>query len=333
MTTMSREQPILSIRDLSIIIEDDSGVRTAVEKLSLDIERGQTLALVGESGAGKSLTALATLGILPTPPARVSSGAILFEEQNLLALPERAMRKLRGDRISMIFQEPITSLNPLMPVGEQIGEAMLIHQGLGKKNTREQVLALMEMTGIPDPRRRYRSYPHQLSGGIRQRVMIAMALSCRPKLLLADEPTSALDTTVQAQIVDLLSRLIRDLGMSVLLITHDLGVVAAMADRVIVVHDGRAVEEGAAREILKDPLHPYTRGLLAARPFSRDSVIASRITGSAIENIVEDSKKRGCRFASLCPIKTASCENEAPSLCTVAPGRKVRCIAPEQRNG
>ncbi len=329
---MSREPPILSIRDLSIVIEDDSGVRTAVDRLSLDIEKGQTLALVGESGAGKSLTALAALGILPTPPARVAAGSILFEDQDLLKMPERAMLKLRGDRISMIFQEPITSLNPLMPVGEQIGEAMLIHQGLGRKNTREQVLALMEMTGIPDPRRRYRSYPHQLSGGIRQRVMIAMALSCRPKLLLADEPTSALDTTVQAQIVDLLSRLIRDLGMSVLLITHDLGVVAAMADRVVVVHNGRVVEEGGVREILKDPLHPYTQALLAARPFSKDSEVASRLTGSVVQNVITYSDVAGCQFSAFCPIKTEACQNHAPNLASIAPGRKVRCIASPKRH-
>jgi oligopeptide/dipeptide ABC transporter ATP-binding protein len=333
MPWMSREQPILAIRDLSIVIEDNLGLEKAVDNLSLEVKKGQTLALVGESGSGKTLTALATLGILPTPPAKITSGSIFFEEQDLLTLPERAMRKIRGDRISMIFQEPVTSLNPIMPVGIQIGEAIEIHQGLGRRNSREQVLALMEMVGIPDPRRRYRSYPHQLSGGIRQRVMIAMALSCRPKLLLADEPTSALDTTVQAQIVDLLSRLIRDLGMSVLLITHDLGVVAAMADRVVVVHKGRVIEEGTTREILKNPSHPYTSSLISARPVQGKTYPLANLENMHADGIENRDKTRGCPFAVLCPNKLKNCENETPSLTYLNDGRKVRCFARETHNG
>lgn len=331
---MSRTKSILSIRELTISIENSFGTRIAVDRLSFDIERGRTVALVGDSGSGKSLIALATMGILPTPPARVSNGAIYFEETDLITLPERKMRALRGDRIAMIFQEPITSLNPLMPVGEQIAEAIRLHQGLEKRSTREQVVTLMEMMGIPDPRRRYRSYPHQLSGGVRQRVMIAMALSCRPDLLLADEPTSALDTTVQAQIIDLLSRLIRDLGMSVLLITHDLGVVAAMAHRVIVLYSGQVVEEGSAREILKDPLHPYTQALLAARPFTSDSAFRANRAFPGPDNLVSYNRSGGCPFAGFCRSTVERCKDETVGLVDFGTGRKVRCLAlQEQAHG
>ncbi|MCP4604008.1 MAG: ABC transporter ATP-binding protein [Proteobacteria bacterium] len=324
--------PILSIRDLSVVIDDDSGMRTAIDDFSLNIARGQTLALVGESGSGKSLTAMATLRILPTPPARVKSGSIIFDGIDLLTISEREMQRLRGDRIAMIFQEPVTSLNPLMQVGKQIVEAIRLHQGLDKRNAREQVLALMEMVGISDPKRSYGSYPHQLSGGIRQRVIIAMALACRPELLLADEPTSALDTTVQAQIVDLLSRLIRDLGMSVLLITHDLGVVAAMADRVVVVHEGRVVEEGSTRDILKSPLHPYTQALLAARPFLRDTSSVARLAGIGAVDTTSDEGLSGCPFASLCPVSAAVCREDLPVLADLGEDRKVRCAVKEKRD-
>lgn len=235
------------------------------------------------------------------------------------------MRKLRGDRIAMIFQEPVTSLNPVMPVGEQIGESIRIHLGLDKKSTRAQVLALMEMVGIPDPRRRYRSYPHQLSGGIRQRVMIAIALACRPDLLLADEPTSALDTTVQAQIVDLLARLIRDLGMSVLLITHDLAVVAAMADRVVVIHGGHVVEEGSPREILKDPLHPYTQILLTSRSQAQVTPVpVARPVGMDAAELQSPTSPQ-CPFAPHCPALNPRCAEGKPPLMDLGGGRKVRC--------
>ncbi len=332
MLAMSREKPILAVHDLSVTIKDGLGVRKAVDGLSLRISRGQTLALFGESGSGKSLTALATLGILPTPPAQVIEGSIDFDGRNLLALSERELQKLRGDRIAMIFQEPNTSLNPLMPVGEQIGETIRLHQRLDRINAREQVLALMEMVGISDPKRRYRSFPHQLSGGIRQRVMIAMALSCRPELLLADEPTSALDTTVQAQIVDLLSRLIRDLGMSVLLITHDLGVVAAMADRVVVIHKGRVVEEGSVREILKDPMHPYTRALLASEPLFNPSSQTHHARSSVADHS-SDRNAIGCPFFSLCLNKIDLCLEQNPVLTDLGTGRKVRCPLPVIQHG
>lgn len=329
---MSQSHPILSISDLTVVIEDEGGSRTAIDRLGLEVERGQTVAVVGESGSGKSLAALSVLRLLPSPPARIVSGSVIFDGQNLLALPEKEMRRLRGSRISMIFQEPSTSLNPLMHVGDQIGEAIRLHKQLDRRSVREQVLSLMETVGIPDPVRRYKSYPHQLSGGIRQRVMVAAALSCRPDLLLADEPTSALDTTVQAQIVDLLSRLIRDLGMSVLLITHDLGVVAAMADRVVVLFSGQVVEEGSARQILSDPLHPYTESLIASRTLSEDSIRFSRF--HALETAFpEKANGDRCPFVSLCSAKEERCGDTRPELVEMEGGRKVRCLATERLYG
>ncbi len=317
---MAAHTPILTVSNLSVIIKDDTADHTAVADLSFEIQRGQTLALVGESGSGKTLTALSVLRLLP-PAASIVNGSIVFDETDLLLLPRQRMQRIRGNRIAMIFQEPATSLNPLMTVGEQIGEALRIHQRLDRRSTREQVLMLMETVGIPDPRRRYRSYPHQLSGGIRQRVVVATALSCRPDLLLADEPTSALDTTVQAQIVDLLSRLIRDLGMSVLLITHDLGVVAALADRVVVLFDGQSVEEGTARDILTEPLHPYTRSLLFARSLTavssgRFSSIPPGDTAGPVQ----------CPFIDQCQNSIEACRRGSPELIRVKSDHKVRCF-------
>ncbi len=260
---MIPSRPILSIKDLSLTVKRRSGELQILNRLSLDVPKGQTVALVGESGSGKTLAALAVLGILPSA-AKVTEGTALFEGLDLLSMEENQLRQLRGDRIGMVFQEPGTSLNPLVPVGRQIGESLRIHKGLGRRITREQVMALMDLVGIPDPRRRYRSYPHQLSGGVRQRVVIAMALACRPDLLLADEPTTALDATVQAQILDLLSRLARDLRMSVLLISHDLGVVSALADRIAVLKDGSVVEEGTVEDVLHRPDHPYSKAFIKA---------------------------------------------------------------------
>jgi oligopeptide/dipeptide ABC transporter ATP-binding protein len=321
---MSEKDPILSVLNLSVKIKDNTDTHTSIDRLSFSIARGQTLALVGESGSGKTLTALSILRLLPSPPAHISGGSVLFDDVDLLTLPEHKMRLVRGNRIAMIFQEPGTSLNPLMPVGEQIGEGIRLHQQLDRRSVREQVLMLMETVGIPDPRRRYRSYPHQLSGGIRQRVVVATALSCRPDLLLADEPTSALDTTVQAQIVDLLSRMKRDLGMSVLLITHDLGVVAALADKVVVLYRGQAVEEGYATQILSEPLHPYTRSLLTARTL-RDASAPHRFS-----SISPGSSPRldgeACPFVGLCPSRQAACGESSPDLVELGEGRKVRCF-------
>ena len=315
---------ILSATGLSVSIHNQQKQKLALTDLSFEMFRGQTLAVVGESGSGKTLLALAIMRLLP-PKAEVQAGEILFGKRNLLRLSENEMRHLRGNRISMIFQEPTTALNPLMQVGEQIGEPIKLHQQLDRRNVREQVLALMETVGISDPRRRYRSYPHQLSGGLRQRVLLATALSCRPDLLLADEPTSALDTTVQAQIVDLLSRLKRDLGMSLMLITHDLGVVAALSDRVIVLYDGHLVEEGSTYQILKDPYHPYTQSLLAARSLSEPNLQFGRFFTMEFNNKNENGNNQ-CPFLALCPNKKKACSERAPGLQTLKNGRKVRCI-------
>jgi peptide/nickel transport system ATP-binding protein len=323
MSTVQSPSAMLSVTDLTVSIHDNTDAKLAITDLSFEMRRGQTLAVVGESGSGKTLLALAIMRLLPRN-ASILNGAIRLGKKNLLTLSEKEMRQLRGNRIAMIFQEPSSALNPLLQVGEQIGEAIRLHQGLDRRNVREQVLTLMETVGISDPRRRYRSYPHQLSGGLKQRVLLATALSCKPDLLLADEPTSALDTTVQAQIADLLSRLKRDLGMGLLLITHDLGVVAALADRVIVLYDGHLVEEGETGQILKDPLHPYTRNLLAARSLTDSAQFSRFFTMEFSKGPTADPKQ--CPFIALCPNKKSVCDTEAPGLVTLEDGRKVRCV-------
>ena len=324
MPIMSEKDPLLSIRNLSVAIEDEIDPRMAVCEVDLDIMRGQTVALVGESGSGKTLTALAVMGLLPSPPARIVSGRIEFDGMDLVSMNEQQMCELRGARIAMVFQEPGTSLDPVIPVGPQIAEVIQLHKGLGNRTAREQVLALLEIVGVPDPQRRYRAYPHQLSGGIRQRVMIAMALACRPDLLLADEPTSALDATVQAQIIDLLSGLIRDLGMSVLLVTHDLRIVSAIADRVVVVFSGRVVEEGSSQQILKEPIHPYTKALLAVRPFTQRSLSTKQMGSTGDQHMSFASFER-CPFSTFCPASFEICLNSRPDLADVGAARKVCC--------
>ena len=261
---MPKAPHTLSVRDLVVEVAGRGGPRVVIDGLSLDVPRGRAVALVGESGSGKTLTALAVLGLLPRA-ARVKGGAVLFDGEDVLAAGEERLRALRGDRIGMVFQEPRAALNPLMQVGPQIGEVLQVKKGLGSSLVREQVLSLMEMVGIADPPRSYATYPHQLSSGVLQRVLIATALACRPDLVIADEPTSALDATVQVQILDLLARLRQDLRMSMLLITHNLGVVAALADTVAVLHGGRVIEAGDVRDILGKPQHPYTRTLLKER--------------------------------------------------------------------
>jgi len=258
---------LLTVRDLRTWFHTDQGVARAVDGVSFDVRSGETLGIVGESGCGKTVTSLSILGLLPTPPARIHDGSsIRFDGRELVGLGERGMRALRGNEISMIFQEPMSSLNPVYTVGSQIAEALRLHRGLDRKGARTEVVRLLSEVGIAEPDRRVDEYPHQLSGGMRQRVMIAMALSCEPKLLIADEPTTALDVTIQAQILELLAALRRRHGMAVLLITHDLGVVAEVCDRVVVMYAGQVVETGTVHEIFADPRHPYTRGLLDSLP-------------------------------------------------------------------
>ena len=262
--------PILDVQQLTVVFEGGRSTVTAVDGVSLQIAPGETLGLVGESGSGKSVTALAMLRLLQ-PPGRVTAGRVMFEGRDLLTLPEREMRRIRGARISLIFQEPMTALNPVMRVGDQIAEALTVHGQAGAREARRRAADLLDAVHIPDAARRARDYPHQLSGGMRQRVIIAIALACRPALLIADEPTTALDVTIQAQVLDLLRELRAQYNLTLLLITHDFGVIAEMADRVAVMHRGALVEQGPVRQMLRAPAHEYTQGLLAAVPGSRVS--------------------------------------------------------------
>ncbi len=315
MSHSAPQPPILSIRDLHVSIHGRTDARPILKGLSVDIPRGSTVALLGESGSGKTLAAYAVLNVLPRV-ARLDSGQILFNGADLRTMPPAGLNRVRGNRIGMVYQEPSTSLNPLLRVGDQISETLTTHKGLSHRNAREQVISLMELVGIPDARRRYSQLPHQFSGGVKQRLVIAMALACHPELLLADEPTSALDSTVQAQILDLLSRLITDLRMSVFLISHDLGVIAALADRVAVLLDGMVVEDGAVRDVLEEPAHPYTRALLSGKP---------RPSGTAVEESLPASSP-GCPFLRNCPHRLPVCSRAMPDPFIPKEGRMVRCF-------
>ncbi|MGI9334272.1 MAG: ABC transporter ATP-binding protein [Gammaproteobacteria bacterium] len=303
---------LLSVRDLCTEFRTEDGQFAAVDGVSFDLAAGEVLGIVGESGSGKSVTALSILGLIPSPPGRVTHGEIVFEGVDLLHLRERQMRAVRGADISMIFQEPMTSLNPVFTVGDQIVETIRHHENVGAAAARARAVELLELVGIPSPRERLSDYPHQLSGGMRQRVMIAIALSCRPKLLLADEPTTALDVTIQAQILDLLRRLQAELGMAVILITHDLGVVAEFAQRAIVMYCGRIVEQGSVQALFEQPLHPYTEGLLASLPVLDED--QDRL--QAIPGVVPSpfGLPPGCRFAPRCRYAQEPCTVGEPGL-------------------
>ncbi len=318
---------ILSVENLQTHFGAPDGVVRAVEGLSFHIHAGETVAIVGESGCGKSVTSLSILRLISTPPGKIA-GRILFEGVNLLDLPDSAMRKLRGNDISMIFQEPMTSLNPVLTVGRQIGETLRLHQGMGKAQAMQRAAEMLELVGISAAARRVREYPHQLSGGMRQRVMIAMALACNPKLLIADEPTTALDVTIQAQILDLMRDLKARLGSAIMLITHDLGVVAEMAERVVVMYAGRKVEEAQVRDLFARPLHPYTRGLLGAVPKLGSSLgTQARSKLSEIPGLVPSLRQRivGCAFAGRCPMATEQCRTVAPAVEEKAAGHWAAC--------
>ena len=318
------DAPLLRVRDLVTSFRTDAGRLRAVDHVSFDVPRASTVALVGESGCGKSVTALSILRLVATPPGVVESGAIELEGRDLLQLPEREMRAVRGDAVSMIFQEPMTSLNPVYTVGWQIMEAIRLHRQKSRRDARARAVELLRLVGIPEPDTHVDSYPHQLSGGQRQRVMIAMALACEPKLLVADEPTTALDVTIQAQILELLRELQQRLSMSILLITHDLGVVAENAQDVVVMYAGRVVERATVRDLFARPMHPYTRGLLESIPSAKPA--ASRRLRT-IEGMVPDLRRlpAGCRFTDRCPMRIEKCSQEEPPLEQVAPGRWSRC--------
>jgi len=321
----------LDIRNLQTHFTADPGVSKAVDGVSFAVRRNETLAVVGESGSGKSVTSLSAMRLIPTPPGIIAGGEILFrgrdgQVRDLARLSERAMRSVRGNEIGMIFQEPMTSLNPVYTVGDQIGEALRYHQGLDRRAARAEALAMLKKVGIPAAERRLDEYPHQMSGGMRQRVMIAMALACRPTLLIADEPTTALDVTIQAQILDLMRRLQEETGTSILFITHNLGVVAEVAHRVVVMYSGRIVEEGDVRSLLKSPRHPYTRGLLACMPHlgqrRGDGGRLYAIPGSVPSPV---NRPAGCTFAPRCALAEPACLAAEPVLEPVSPDHSARC--------
>ena len=321
-------KPLLEVEDLRTYFFTRDGVVRAVDGVSLHVAEGETLAVVGESGCGKSVTSLSILRLIQTPPGRIVSGAIRFQGVDLLQLEEAEMRRIRGNDISMIFQEPMTSLNPVFTVGEQIAEAVRLHEGLGRRDAMAKTVDMLKLVHIPNAERRVKEYPHQLSGGMRQRVMIAMALSCNPKLLIADEPTTALDVTIQAQILELLNELKAKLGMAILLITHDMGVIAETAQRVIVMYGAQVVEEAPVGELFKEPLHPYTQGLLRSIP-RIDLAATQKQKLEAIPGTVPTLRgdiKPGCRFAPRCALAKPMHFENTPPLKEVRPGHKVACF-------
>jgi len=305
-------EPLLSLRHLVTAFDTDEGYLRAVDDVSFDVLPGQTLGIVGESGCGKSVTALSIMRLIPSPPGIIERGEALFEGRDLLQLPEPEMRSLRGNDISMIFQEPMTSLNPVYTVGSQIVEAIRLHQPLSRRAARARAIELLDLVGIPAPSQRIDSYPHTLSGGMRQRAMIAMALACDPRLLIADEPTTALDVTIQAQILELLASLQKELGMSIIFISHDLGVIAQFADDIAVMYAGKIVEEASTETLFRSPRHPYTRGLLRSLPSVRNQ--GQRLP--TIPGIVPDLRHLppGCRFQDRCDLVTDACKAGEPLL-------------------
>ena len=317
---------LLEIQGLRTCFATDQGVLKAVDGVDLSLDEGQTLGLVGESGCGKSVTALSILRLI-TPPGRIAGGRILFEGRDLLALPEREMRRVRGNRIGLVFQEPASALNPVLTVGFQVAESLLIHRGLSRREAMREAEELFRIVSIPDPARSVRQYPHQLSGGLRQRVLIAIALACKPAVLIADEPTTALDVTIQAQILDLLRRLREEYRLSVILISHDLGVIAEMADRVAVMYAGRIVEEAPVRELFRAPRHPYTLGLLRSIPRRRPGEPRPHRLHAIPGNVPDLARlPGGCSFHPRCPDVMDVCRALDPAMTAEAAGGRVACF-------
>lgn len=315
---------ILRAEDLKVSFRSDSGVAWAIRGVSFQVEKGKVLGIVGESGSGKSITSLSIMRLIPKPNGKIESGSVYFHGEDLLRKSEKEMRKIRGNRIAMIFQEPMTSLNPVFKVGNQLGEALTLHQSMrGKENT-DKCLEILRSVRIPDPERVINMYPHELSGGMRQRVMIAMAMLCDPELMIADEPTTALDVTIQAQILQLLRELQQQKQMSVMFITHDLGVIAEIADRVAVMYAGRIVEEADVDDLIEHPVHPYTAGLIEAIPENYDSDKHFRSIPGSQPGV--NAKTIGCAFAPRCDCATGECRAACPELKEVLPGHTVRCF-------
>ncbi|MCB0393116.1 MAG: ABC transporter ATP-binding protein [Bdellovibrionales bacterium] len=320
---------LLEVKNLRTGFKTDDGLMVAVDDVSFSVEKGKTLGIVGESGCGKSVTSLSIMRLIPQPPGKILSGEILFNGKDILQVPEREMRKIRGNHISMIFQEPMTSLNPVFTVGNQIGEAYKLHHpGHTKEQVRAKTIEMLELVGIPEPQKRIDVYPHELSGGMRQRVMIAMALSCSPELLIADEPTTALDVTIQAQILDLIRKLQKEMEMSMILITHDLGVVAETCDNVAVMYAGRLIEYGTVHEIFENPKHHYTKGLLASVPHFETGSKKTRL--ETIPGVVPSlvDLPSGCRFNERCKRAQDICRSKEPHLESFSPNHSVSCHFP-----
>ncbi len=320
---MDREELLLKIEDLQIDFRTTEGTVHAINNLSYELHKGETLGIVGESGSGKSVSSLGIMKLIPDPPGKIVDGRILFKAQDLSQYSEKEMRRIRGNEISMIFQEPMTSLNPILTCGRQIAESLVLHRSLKKKDALAEAVELMRTVGIAHPERRVHEYPHQMSGGMRQRIMIAMALACRPELLICDEPTTALDVTIQAQILDLIKSLNKETGTAVIMITHDLGVVSELCERVIVMYTGRIMEEAPAEELFSRPLHPYTRGLLKAIPkIQKDREPLYNIEGT-VPNPLEPVE--GCSFWPRCKEATERCRKEAPPVSSPSEARFVAC--------
>lgn len=314
---------LLEVRNLKTYFETEDGTVPAVDGVDFWLDKGTTLGIVGESGCGKSVTSLSIMGLIPNPPGKVVEGEILFEGEDLLKKSEAEMRRIRGNEISMIFQEPMTSLNPVFTIGNQIMEAIILHQKLSKADARAKAIEMLRLVGIPSPEKRIDEYPHQLSGGMRQRVMIAMALSCNPKLLIADEPTTALDVTIQAQILDLMRKLRDELGTAIMLITHDLGVVAELCEQVVVMYAGKIVERGDVKTIFARPTHPYTLGLLGSIP----KLNSDQRRLQAIPGVVPNPAfmPKGCRFHPRCKYAVEQCKLAQPTLTDLGNGHEVAC--------
>ena len=319
---MENNKKVLEVKDLELWFVNENGAKKILNGISFDIYKGETLGIVGESGCGKSVTSLSIMRLLNEPPAHMR-GQINFQGRNLLTLSEKQMQPIRGNRISMIFQEPMTSLNPVFTIGNQLMETFTLHQGLSKKEAKAKCIDLLRMVRIPEPEQRFEEYPHQLSGGMRQRVMIAMALACQPELLIADEPTTALDVTIQAQVLELMKDLQKEMGTSIAFITHDLGVISEMCDRVVVLYCGEVVEEALVDDIFADPKHPYTSGLLSTLPkFGQEGRL------EVIPGMVPPAGKfpAGCVFAPRCKYATEKCHTCKPDLVEVGEGHRARCF-------
>jgi peptide/nickel transport system ATP-binding protein len=330
------QKALLSVENLSVLFDTDEGLIRAVDGVSFSIKKGETLGIVGESGSGKSVTALSIMGLINKPIGEIASGKVFFEDRDLVAMPKEGLRRLRGNRISMIFQEPMTSLNPVFTIGDQIMEVLRLHLGQKGKDALDKAIELLKLVGLPSPEKQVSNFPHQLSGGMRQRVMIAMALSCQPDLLIADEPTTALDVTIEAQIMDLMKSLQAEFNMAILLITHDMGIVAEVCDRVVVMYAGQVVEESDVDQIFASPRHPYTLGLLRSIPGTRsfeeligeDGKPRLRTIPGVVPNLLD--LPTGCRFYDRCLNRDRRCQSQEIGIFESSHGIKYRCLYPNE---